>query len=87
MEVKVLLDKENNVFLTKSVNLNNMEIDDNGNLVIKGDDIEIKFTPLDAIKLSQFSMEIMSKFGLNFLVSFNNIKSGDNNESKYTESK
>ena len=84
MEIKVLLDKENNVFLTKSVNLNNMEIDDNGNLIIKADDIEIKFTPLDAIKLSQFSMEIMSKFGLNFLVTFNQNLSGDNNESKYT---
>jgi len=84
MEIKVWLDKENDVFLSKTFDLSDMQIDENGNLVLKANDVEIKFTPLDAIKLSQFSMQLLSQFGANLIITFNNNIVSDKNESNTT---
>jgi len=80
MEIKILLDKENKIFLSKSFDLTDIQIDEKGNLVIKSDEAEIKLSPIDAMKIYQFSMQLLSQFGVNLILfSANNI-GGENNE-------
>jgi len=83
MEIKVTLDKENNVFLNKSFDLDNAVIDEDGNFVLKGENVEVKITPIDSMKLVSLSMQLLSKIGGNILVSFSqNLDLGGlNNES------
>jgi len=83
MEVKVTLDKENNVFLNKTFDLDNAVIDEAGNFILKGENVEIKITPVDSMKLVSLSMQLLSKMGGNLLISFSqNLDLGGlNNES------
>ena len=83
MEIKVTLDKENNVFLNKTFDLDNAIIDDDGNFVLKGENVEIKITPLDSMKLAFLSMQLLSKMSGNLFILFNkNLDlGGENNES------
>jgi len=47
MKLEVILDKENGVFLTKSITVSKATVDESGNLILEGEDGKVTMSVLD----------------------------------------
>jgi len=51
MEINIELDKENNVFLNKSIVITKIDVDNNGYLILEGEDGKVKMSFYDLMQV------------------------------------
>jgi len=70
--IKILLDKANNIFLSKSFDLKDATIDNDSSLLLKSDDVEVKITPEDAFQLMFLASKVFVQWSTNIFRGGNN---------------